>query len=59
MLNQNQVDTLVSLIRRCAAYIDGFTLTNHADMNKQWDLASKKCTQVDLFTGAQISDSKS
>ncbi|KAJ7250964.1 hypothetical protein C8J57DRAFT_946209, partial [Mycena rebaudengoi] len=48
MLNQNQVDTLVSLIRRCAAYIDGFTLTNHADMNKQWDLASKKCTQFDI-----------
>ncbi|KAJ7278682.1 hypothetical protein C8J57DRAFT_1434112 [Mycena rebaudengoi] len=49
MLNQNQVDTLVSLIRRCAAYIDGFTLTNHADMNKQWDLASKKCTQFQKF----------
>ncbi|KAJ7248079.1 hypothetical protein C8J57DRAFT_1438022 [Mycena rebaudengoi] len=49
MLNQNQVNTLVSLIRRCAAYIDGFTLTNHADMNKQWDLASKKCTQFQKF----------
>ncbi|KAJ7266146.1 hypothetical protein C8J57DRAFT_1450596 [Mycena rebaudengoi] len=49
MLNQNQVDTLISLIHRCAAHIDGFTLTNHADMTKQWDLASKKCTEFQKF----------
>jgi hypothetical protein len=46
MLNKNQIDTLISLIRRCTENIADFTLHNQSDLNKQWDLASKKCTEV-------------
>ncbi|KAJ7500378.1 hypothetical protein B0H11DRAFT_2155479 [Mycena galericulata] len=49
MLNRNATDKLISLIRRCAADPDDFTITNHADMNKQWDLASKKCTEFQTY----------
>ncbi|KAJ7280986.1 hypothetical protein C8J57DRAFT_1564409 [Mycena rebaudengoi] len=49
MLNQKQINTFISLIRRCAANIGGFTLRNHADMNEQWDSASKKCTAYEKF----------
>ncbi|KAJ7243981.1 hypothetical protein C8J57DRAFT_1452331 [Mycena rebaudengoi] len=49
MLNQKQTNTFISLIRRCAANIEGFTLSNHADMNEQWDAASKKCTAFEKF----------
>ncbi|KAJ7742490.1 hypothetical protein DFH07DRAFT_750448 [Mycena maculata] len=45
MLNRKATNKLICLIRRCAASPDDFTITNHADMNKQWDLASKKCTE--------------
>ncbi|KAJ7195421.1 hypothetical protein C8J57DRAFT_1646956 [Mycena rebaudengoi] len=49
MLNQKQTNTFISLIRRCAANIEGFTLSNHADMNEQWDATSKKCTAFEKF----------
>ncbi|KAJ6520588.1 hypothetical protein DFH09DRAFT_1193954 [Mycena vulgaris] len=49
MLNQRQIDTFISLIRRCAANISAFTLHSHSDMNKSWDLASKKCTEFQRF----------
>ncbi|KAJ7301222.1 hypothetical protein DFH08DRAFT_996074 [Mycena albidolilacea] len=49
MLNKNQIDTLISLIRRCAENIVDFTLHNQSDLNKQWDLASKKCTEFERF----------
>ncbi|KAJ7815570.1 hypothetical protein B0H14DRAFT_3745648 [Mycena olivaceomarginata] len=49
MLNKNQIDTLISLIRRCAENIADFTLHNQSDLNKQWDLASKKCTEFERF----------
>ncbi|KAJ7447224.1 hypothetical protein FB451DRAFT_1343439 [Mycena latifolia] len=45
MLNRTQTNTLISLIRRCSANIEDFTFHSHADMNKSWDLASKKCTE--------------
>ncbi|KAJ6572855.1 hypothetical protein DFH09DRAFT_916508 [Mycena vulgaris] len=41
MLNQKATDKLISLIRRCAANPAAFTIKNHADMNKQWEGASK------------------
>ncbi|KAJ7715035.1 hypothetical protein DFH07DRAFT_785677 [Mycena maculata] len=49
MLNRRATDRLISLIRHCAANPDDFTITNHADMNKQWDLASKKCTEFQKY----------
>ncbi|KAJ7742454.1 hypothetical protein DFH07DRAFT_750441 [Mycena maculata] len=49
MMNRGQINTLISLIRRCAENISEFTLLNHADMDKQWDLASKKCTEFQRF----------
>ncbi|KAJ7176117.1 hypothetical protein C8R43DRAFT_1084647 [Mycena crocata] len=45
MLNKNQTTTLLSLIRRCAANINDFTIQSHSDLEKHWELASKKCTQ--------------
>ncbi|KAJ7450425.1 hypothetical protein FB451DRAFT_1342926 [Mycena latifolia] len=45
MLNRQAINKLISLIRRCAANLEGFTITNYADMNKQWEGASKKCTE--------------
>lgn len=48
MLNRTQINTLISLIRRCAANIDEFSLHKYSDMDKQWELASKKCTQVNV-----------
>ncbi|KAJ7152307.1 hypothetical protein C8R43DRAFT_886375 [Mycena crocata] len=44
MLNKNQTKTLLSLIRRCAANIDAFTIQSHSDLEKHWERASKKCT---------------
>ncbi|KAJ7265150.1 hypothetical protein C8J57DRAFT_1622209 [Mycena rebaudengoi] len=46
MLNKTQTDTLISLIRRCADNITSFTINGFGDMSRQWDLASKKCTEV-------------
>lgn len=46
MLNKKATNELISLIRRCAANPEEFTIANHADMNRQWDQASKKCTEV-------------
>jgi hypothetical protein len=46
MLNKTQTDTLISLIRRCADNIAGFTINGFGDMSRQWDVASKKCTEV-------------
>ncbi|KAJ7713252.1 hypothetical protein B0H16DRAFT_1810756 [Mycena metata] len=45
MLNKKATNELISLIRRCAANPEEFTIANHADMNRQWDQASKKCTE--------------
>ncbi|KAJ7468650.1 hypothetical protein FB451DRAFT_1340298 [Mycena latifolia] len=52
MLNQAQINTLISLIRRCSANIADFTFHSHADINKSWNLASKKCTQ---FVRSEVS----
>ncbi|KAJ7471600.1 hypothetical protein B0H11DRAFT_2158977 [Mycena galericulata] len=49
MLNRKATDKLISLIRRCAANPTDFTVQNHADMNKQWDLASKRCTEFQKY----------
>ncbi|KAJ6588426.1 hypothetical protein B0H19DRAFT_1099256 [Mycena capillaripes] len=44
MLNSGQIDTLITLIRRCAANISSFTLHTHGDLDRQWEVAAKKCT---------------
>ncbi|KAJ7440387.1 hypothetical protein FB451DRAFT_1344114 [Mycena latifolia] len=44
-LDFEAINKLISLIRRCAANLEGFTITNYADMNEQWEGASKKCTE--------------
>ncbi|KAJ7086268.1 hypothetical protein C8R44DRAFT_650957 [Mycena epipterygia] len=49
MLNRKAMDKLISLIRRCAANLDDFTIRNHSDMNKQWEGASKKCTEFQRY----------
>ncbi|KAJ7668088.1 hypothetical protein B0H17DRAFT_910233, partial [Mycena rosella] len=49
MLNHGQINTLIRLIRRCAANIDDFTFQKPADMQKSWDLASEKCTEFQKF----------
>ncbi|KAJ7720432.1 hypothetical protein B0H16DRAFT_1432379 [Mycena metata] len=49
MLNKKATNQLISLIRRCAANPEEFTTTNHADMSKQWDQASKKCTEFQKY----------
>lgn len=46
MLNRAATDKLLALIRRCSANPTEFTIVNHADMNKQWEKVSKKCTEV-------------
>jgi hypothetical protein len=48
MLNRAATNKLLSLIRRCGANLEEFTIRNWEDMNKQWDAASKKCTDVSL-----------
>ncbi|KAJ7681176.1 hypothetical protein B0H17DRAFT_1161164 [Mycena rosella] len=45
MLNTEMTETLITLIRRCGANIKNFTLVNHAEVGKLWDLASHKCTE--------------
>ncbi|KAJ7707650.1 hypothetical protein B0H17DRAFT_1033442 [Mycena rosella] len=49
MLNKKAIDKLITLIRQCVANPEGFTITNHADMNKQWEGASKKCTEFKKY----------
>ncbi|KAJ7629311.1 hypothetical protein B0H17DRAFT_1164314 [Mycena rosella] len=49
MLNHGQINTLIQLIRRCAANIDDFTFQKPADVQKSWDLASEKCTEFQKF----------
>jgi hypothetical protein len=46
LLNSAAINQLIALIRRCAANLKEFTVLNHTDMNKQWEAASKKCTDV-------------
>ena len=46
MLNKRSTEKLIQLLRRVAANINDFTIRNQADLDKQWDLASKKCTNV-------------
>ncbi|KAJ7824744.1 hypothetical protein B0H14DRAFT_3110853 [Mycena olivaceomarginata] len=49
MLNKNQTDTLISLIRRCSENIEGLTLHRQSDLEKQWTHASRKCTEFERF----------
>ncbi|KAF8145632.1 hypothetical protein K438DRAFT_2097334 [Mycena galopus ATCC 62051] len=44
MLNQNSMDTLISLIRRCMLDPDNFTLRSQNEVAELWNLASHKCT---------------
>lgn len=45
-MNQTATEKFIQLLRRVAANIQDFTIRNHADMEKQWELASSKCTSV-------------
>ncbi|KAJ7663496.1 hypothetical protein B0H17DRAFT_864735, partial [Mycena rosella] len=45
MLNTKMTETLITLIRHCGANIKNFTLVNHAEVGKLWDLASHKFTE--------------
>ncbi|KAJ6510938.1 hypothetical protein C8R45DRAFT_1050416 [Mycena sanguinolenta] len=49
MLNRAATNKLIALIRRCAANLEEFTIKNYNDMNKQWEAASKECTNVSLY----------
>ncbi|KAJ6480393.1 hypothetical protein C8R45DRAFT_1054375 [Mycena sanguinolenta] len=49
MLNKSQINTLISLIRRCSENPEGFTLYTESDLNKKWTSASKKCTEFQKF----------
>ncbi|KAJ7059195.1 hypothetical protein C8F01DRAFT_1370778 [Mycena amicta] len=49
MLNKKATETLISLIRRIAANINDFTIRKHADMDRQWTEASKRCTNFEKF----------
>ncbi|KAJ7782439.1 hypothetical protein DFH07DRAFT_900870 [Mycena maculata] len=50
LLNSAAINQLITLIRRCAANVEEFTVQNHTDMNKQWEAASKKCTDFKKYT---------
>ncbi|KAJ7145390.1 hypothetical protein C8R43DRAFT_890476 [Mycena crocata] len=45
MLNKKQTATLLSLIRRCAANIDDFTIQSGSELEEHWERVSRKCTQ--------------
>ncbi|KAF7337221.1 hypothetical protein MSAN_02274500 [Mycena sanguinolenta] len=49
MLNRAATNKLIALIRRCAANIEEFTIKNYDDMDKQWEAASKKCTNFEKY----------
>ncbi|KAF8145268.1 hypothetical protein K438DRAFT_1910860 [Mycena galopus ATCC 62051] len=49
MLNRKATNNLIALIRRCAANLEDLTLENYDDMNKQWEAASKKCTNFEKY----------
>ncbi|KAJ7056214.1 hypothetical protein C8F01DRAFT_1062415 [Mycena amicta] len=44
MLNKGAINGLISLIRRVAANISDFTLTNATELDEYWERASTKCT---------------
>ncbi|KAJ7099596.1 hypothetical protein B0H15DRAFT_1002950 [Mycena belliarum] len=45
MLNTEMTDTLIKLVRRCGNNIKNFTIENHAELDKLWELSSYKCTK--------------
>ncbi|KAJ7695581.1 hypothetical protein B0H14DRAFT_3100500 [Mycena olivaceomarginata] len=49
MLNRAATNKLLSLIHQCGANLEKFTIQNWEDMNKQWDAASKKCTDFETY----------
>ncbi|KAF8136888.1 hypothetical protein K438DRAFT_2120589 [Mycena galopus ATCC 62051] len=46
MLNRVATNKFIALIRRCGANLEDLTIENFEDMNKQWEAASKKCTDI-------------
>ncbi|KAF8166644.1 hypothetical protein K438DRAFT_1525041, partial [Mycena galopus ATCC 62051] len=49
MLNCVATNKLIALIRRYRANLKDFTIKNFEDMNKQWEAASKKCTDFEKY----------
>ncbi|KAJ7897519.1 hypothetical protein B0H13DRAFT_2234374 [Mycena leptocephala] len=45
MLNKDSTQTLISLIQRCNANPEDFTLTSQRELDELWELASHKCTK--------------
>ncbi|KAJ7824944.1 hypothetical protein B0H13DRAFT_1918851 [Mycena leptocephala] len=45
MLNKDSTQTLISLIHRCNATLEDFTLASHRELDELWELASHKCTE--------------
>ncbi|KAJ7845296.1 hypothetical protein B0H13DRAFT_2239099 [Mycena leptocephala] len=46
MLNKDSTQTLISLIHRCNATPEDFTLASQRELDELWELASHKCTEV-------------
>jgi hypothetical protein len=49
MLNKDSTQTLISLIHRCNATPEDFTLASQRELDELWELASHKCTEVSFF----------
>ncbi|KAJ7814538.1 hypothetical protein B0H13DRAFT_2242753 [Mycena leptocephala] len=45
MLNKDSTQTLISLIQRCNASPQDFTLASQRELDELWELASHKCTE--------------
>ncbi|KAJ7845287.1 hypothetical protein B0H13DRAFT_1908438 [Mycena leptocephala] len=45
MLNKDSTQTLISLIHRCNATPEDFTLASQRELDELWELASHKCTE--------------
>ncbi|KAJ7821830.1 hypothetical protein B0H13DRAFT_1660047 [Mycena leptocephala] len=45
MLNKDSTQTLISLIQRCNANPQDFTLASQRELDELWELASHKCTE--------------
>ncbi|KAJ7509461.1 hypothetical protein B0H11DRAFT_2168801 [Mycena galericulata] len=45
MLNKEMTETLINLIQRCGNNMKDFTLLDHSELNRMWELASHKCTE--------------
>ena len=45
-LNNQMMDRLISLVERCTSGAEKFTIRDHKQLTKYWDLASSKSVKV-------------